>query len=185
MLNILGARARRKRIAAQLCASVSARAREPAFYRDIGVADSFDGRFDLLALHAWLVLERLRIARESALAQAFVDALFARLDEALREQGAGDIGMGRRMKKLVSALYGRLDAYSKAADDARLAEALLRNVYRGDVGRVEDAARLATYVRDARNSLALCHLDGGDVEFGPLPVAEICHDGRHSHRTPS
>jgi cytochrome b pre-mRNA-processing protein 3 len=185
VLKTLRARTRRRRIAAQLCASLSARSREPVFFQGLGVADSFDGRFDLLALHAWLVLERLAAAGESALAQALVDVIFVRLDEALREQGAGDMGMGRRMKKMAGAFYGRLDAYGRAAGEAELAHALLRNLYRGDVRHVEHAAALATYVKEARNHLALCHPDGGEAEFGALPAAETGHDGCHSPRTPA
>ena len=34
-------------------------AREPLFYRDLGVPDTVNGRFDLLVLHLWMVLGRL------------------------------------------------------------------------------------------------------------------------------
>src|SRR5437763_2591601 len=110
MLHTFKQRRRRNETAAALCAAVSRRAREPVFYQQFSVADSIDGRFDVLVLHAWLVLERLRELGENDLAQTFVDALFARFDEALREQGAGDIGIGRRIKKMAGALYGRLNA---------------------------------------------------------------------------
>jgi cytochrome b pre-mRNA-processing protein 3 len=158
----------RKRLATRLCAAISARAREPAFYLDCGVPDTFDGRFDILVVHAWLVLERLD-ARDP-LAQGVVNALFARLEEALREQGAGDIGLKRRMKAIASAFYGRLHAYRDATDDAARASALLRNVYRGSPGRVEQAARLAKYCLTARARLANARSDQGDLDFGPLPA---------------
>ncbi len=57
-------------------------------------------------------------------AQSLTDALFVGFDEALREQGTGDIGMGRRMKAFANAFFGRLAAYSGARDDAMMAEAL-------------------------------------------------------------
>ena len=38
------------------------RAREPVFFSHFGVADSVDGRFDLLVFHAWLVLAELKAA---------------------------------------------------------------------------------------------------------------------------
>lgn len=167
-------------MAAQLCARLTARAREPVFFHGLGVADTFDGRFDLVALHAWLVLDRLRAAGDGPLAQALVNVLFAGLDEAVREQGAGDIGMGRHMKKMAAAFYGRLDAYNHASDDDELTGALVRNLYRGDARRVEDAARLATYVKRARNGLARFHPDQGGLDFGPLPAAEKGHDTSHS-----
>lgn len=185
MLGGLRARSRRKRMAARLFACVSARAREPVFFDRFGVADTFDGRFDLLALHAWLVLDRLRNAGEGALAQALVDVLFMRLDEALREQGTGDMGMGRRMKKMASAFYGRLDAYSGAKGSAEFAQALLRNLYRGDTRRVEDAASLATYAEGARIRLELFRPDAGDPDFGELPAMEKHHDARPSRHSPA
>jgi cytochrome b pre-mRNA-processing protein 3 len=147
---------------------LSARAREPAFFREFGIADTFDGRFDLLVLHAWLALERLKEAGELELAQSFVDALFVRLDDALREQGAGDMGMNRRMKKMAGAFYGRLGAYDAAGDETALAAALARNIYRGEPARVEHAARLAKYAVGARARLRECRLDEGRLDFGPV-----------------
>ena len=157
--------------AARLCAAVSARARDPAFYLAYGVVDSIDGRFDMLVLHAWLVLACLKEIGDDALAQGLVDALFARFDEALREQGAGDMCMSRRMKKMATAFYGRLRAYSDSGDEAALAGAILRNVYRGDSSRVEQAAALAKYVYGARGQVAESRLVEGELQFGPLPKA--------------
>ena len=74
-------------------------------------------------------------------------------DEALREQGVSDMGMGRRMKAMANAFYGRLAAYGAAKDDEELAEALARNVWRG--AAVDGPARaLAAYVQSARAALA-------------------------------
>jgi cytochrome b pre-mRNA-processing protein 3 len=169
MIGALKRRRQQSEAAAQLCAVVSRQAREAIFYRDYGVADSVDGRFDLLALHAWLVLERLQDKGESALAQGFVDALFVRFDEALREQGAGDIGIGRRIKKMAGAFYGRLRAYSESRDGTALAGAILRNVYRGDPCRLEQASALAKYVCDARRQMTEGRFSVGGIQFGPIP----------------
>jgi cytochrome b pre-mRNA-processing protein 3 len=168
VLKTLRSRSRRTQVAARLCASLSARARESVFFTAFRIADTIDGRFDMLVLHAWLVLERLTAQGRSELAQSLVDTLFARLDEALREQGAGDIGMGRRMKKMAGAFYGRLQAYDSAGE-AGMAAALVRNVWRGDASCVERAAGLAKYVMSARASLAQSNLAEGEADFGPLP----------------
>jgi len=170
MIEALKRRRRRAEVADRLCAAVSRRAREPVFYRDYGVADSIDGRFDLVVLHAWPVLERLQESDETVLAQGFVDALFARFEEALREQGAGDIGMGRRMKKMASAFYGRLRAYSESVDATQLAGAILRNVYRGDPSRLDRAALLAKYIEVVRGQIARGGLASGEVQFAPVPA---------------
>jgi cytochrome b pre-mRNA-processing protein 3 len=157
-------------IADRLCLHVSAQARKPAFYSVYRVSDTIDGRFDLLVLHAWLMLEALQRQGERELAQSLVDMLFARLDEALREQGAGDMGMNRRMKKMAAAFYGRLQVYGEARSENALTAALLRNLYRGDAARIEHAAVLAKYVLGAGAELAQSRLTEGKADFGLIPV---------------
>jgi len=170
MLRAHRERGMHRRIGAQLGAGLSARAREPVFFLHCGVPDTIDGRFDVLMLHAWLVLERLQSHGEDDLAQALVDALFVHLEEALREQGAGDMSMSRRLKKMAGAFYGRLQAYRDATDENALAAAVTRNLYRGDASRVEQAVGIARYAVAARTRLAQCCLEQGQLEFGPLPA---------------
>src|ERR1700741_3963580 len=131
MLNITGKSRALRNAASRLNAGIVSRAREPVFYAKLGVADSVDGRFDLIVLHAWLVLERLRAQRLNDLSQALTDALFVSFDEGLRDLGAGDMGLGRRMKAMADAFYGRLKAYGESADEGAMAKALGRNLYRG------------------------------------------------------
>ncbi|HEY1962752.1 MAG TPA: ubiquinol-cytochrome C chaperone family protein [Rhizomicrobium sp.] len=155
-----------KRDAERLCAAVMRQARKPAFFTQLGVADTMDGRFDLLVLHAWLVLER---CAEPVLGQGLVDELFLHFDEALRQMGTGDMSMNRRLKSLASAFYGRLQAYREAAGAQPLAEAILRNLYRGADDRVAAAEAMATYALNARSHLA-SSFDRAELDFGPLPT---------------
>ncbi|HTW35714.1 MAG TPA: ubiquinol-cytochrome C chaperone family protein [Rhizomicrobium sp.] len=152
-----------------LLAGTIARGRRPVFYETLGVPDTIDGRFDLLVLHAWLVLDRLAQQGADALSQSLVDALFVQFDEALREQGAGDMGMGRRMTKMADAFYGRLKAYREAPDEKALADAILRNLYRGDAAKVEQATALAIYAASVRERLSQADLNTGAPDFGPEP----------------
>ena len=171
MLNLLRKSAARKEFAVRLEAQLVTRAREPFFFRTLNVPDTVDGRFDLVALHGWLTLERLKAVGMDGEAQALTDILFIGFDEALREQGIGDMGMGRRMKAFANAFFGRLTAYSGAKDEALLAEALAKNVWRG--APVDDRARtLAAYVLSARGALAAGDLANGVLDFGPLPVVK-------------
>jgi cytochrome b pre-mRNA-processing protein 3 len=167
MLNLFSRSKQRRETAARIYAALSARAREPVFFARLGVPDSLDGRFDLLTLHAWLVLERLHAGKE--LAQALVDTIFSGFDEALRELGAGDIAMLRRMKQFADAFYGRLKAYGEAKGAASLAAALSRNLYRGEAAC---APALADYVLRARDRLAAWN-GQGTPDFGPLPGEEV------------
>jgi cytochrome b pre-mRNA-processing protein 3 len=167
MLNLRSKSDKRRRTAARLHDAVVARARVPVFYAELGVADTVDGRFDLIALHAWMALEVLRAAGLNDLSQALTDALFVGFDEGLRDLGAGDMGMGRRMKKLADAFYGRLKAYGESRDEAEMTAALERNLFRGADAR--HAARIARYALAARGRAAASDLAEGEIDFGPLP----------------
>ena len=197
--------ARRRRIepaedrAHQLYAAIVAQARSPVFYQEFGVPDTVDGRFELIALHAFLLLHRLKRdpARTGRLAQAVFDAMFLDMDASLREMGAGDLGVGRRVKQMATGFYGRIAAYEAGLtadgpasghdDDSILVQALRRNVY-GTVqpqsGRPEDpvslpggsmAVPLAAYVRRAVTDLAAQPLEAllaGRIDF-PIPNATL------------
>ncbi|MDE2133982.1 MAG: ubiquinol-cytochrome C chaperone [Alphaproteobacteria bacterium] len=173
MLNALRRSKVRQSPAARLYAALVARARDPVFFARFGVKDSLDGRFDLVALHAWLVLDRLTGA-DPSVSQALVDEIFAAFDAALRELGAGDIGMGKRIKKLANAFYGRLQAYSGAADEAAMEAALVHNLYRGALA--PGAKAVARYALRAKAHLQACEVEAGAIDFGPLPDEEAADE---------
>ncbi|KZD09833.1 ubiquinol-cytochrome C chaperone family protein [Oceanibaculum pacificum] len=108
-------------------------ARQPEPYLALGVPDTLDGRFEMVSLYVYLTLRRLRSEGKSAapFSQGLFDAMFADMDQSLRELGAGDLGVGPRVKKMAEAFFGRVSAYDRglAADDAALSEALRRNLY--------------------------------------------------------
>ncbi|MEQ1754345.1 MAG: ubiquinol-cytochrome C chaperone family protein [Micropepsaceae bacterium] len=138
--------------------SIVEQARRPEFYQALDVADTIDGRFDLIVLHAGLYMPRLKMVRTDGkrLSQAMFDHMFANLEFNLRELGLGDMGVPRHMKGMVQAFYGRVAAYEAALKDGdatALRSALHRNVYRNaevDAARVDS---LASYVRAASESL--------------------------------
>ncbi|MEX2297639.1 MAG: ubiquinol-cytochrome C chaperone family protein, partial [Dongiaceae bacterium] len=94
-------------------------ARSPAFYTALGVPDTVDGRFELIALHGFLVMHRLKTepGEGPPLAQALFDFMFADMDAALREMGAGDLGVGRRVKTMAKSFLGRVAAYEAGLAD--------------------------------------------------------------------
>jgi len=98
-----------------LYGTIVAQARMPCFYRDYAVADTVNGRFDLLVLHLELVLYRL--TDEPALKE-FGQALFDRfcqdMDHNLREMGVGDLSVPKEMRRIGEAFYGRAQAYRTA-----------------------------------------------------------------------
>ena len=145
--------------------------RRPAFYLDYAVPDTFEGRFELLALHAGLVLRRFNAAAAPgpAVAQDLVDAVFGHLDADLREAGVGDITVPKRMKRLCEAFLGRSASYDAAlkVGHGALAEALARNVFAGRGGEVDRMARYAASAAAALDAAAL-----EDCLSGPLPFPD-------------
>ena len=143
--------------AAALYARTAEQARATQLFEACGIPDTLDGRFDSLALHAALMIDRLQ--RESdgeALAQAFFDAMFGHLDLTLREIGVQDLGVGRRIKIMAEGLHGRALAYraALACGPTPLGEVLRRNAYGGRSPDAAEVERLETHIRDYAARLA-------------------------------
>ena len=147
-----------KAAGSKLYASAVAQARSAPLYVRMGVRDSIEGRFELFTLHVVLLLERLKGQGESAaeVSQATFDAYVRGLDDAFREIGVSDTAVGKKMKKLAGAFYGRLKAFDEAVaslpDTTELSDMLARTALeeRGD----GDVAALTAYVIAARDHLA-------------------------------
>lgn len=164
-----------KAAGAKLYAGAVGQARSAAFYRDFGVRDSMEGRFELFSLHVIFLIERLKGRGDAAAetSQAVFDSYVKGLDDAFRQIGVSDTSVGKKMKKLAGAFYGRLKAYDDAVatlpDEAALNGFLARNAFeeRGE----GDVAALTAYVIKTRMALAEQPLDAllqGDVTW-PTP----------------
>ena len=152
-------------------------AREPALFGDDRVPDTLEGRFDLVALHAALLVRRLHRdpdPRGPALAQAVFDAMFADMDLNLREMGVGDMSIGKRVRRMWEAFHGRALAYEgalAAGDRPALEAALARNIW-PDGAPDGAAARLAAHAMALDSTLAAQPFGSfaeGRAEFG-LPA---------------
>ncbi len=139
-------RSRADEDAEALLLAVSQASRRPEFFGDGRIPDTMEGRFELMALNGVLAILRLQPEAEARpLAQAFTDKLFSLIDAGLREAGASDTAVPKRMHKLAGDFYRRLDAYGAAvADPPGLEAALARNVWRLESHTF--AAQLARYV---------------------------------------
>jgi cytochrome b pre-mRNA-processing protein 3 len=127
--------------------AIVALARQPVLYTDLAVPDTLDGRFDMIILHADAVVGHMQAGepQDQEFAQELIDEVFRDMDRSLREMGVGDMGVGKRVKKMATVYYGRADAYARARTqgDDDLADAILRNVYASNEVRAQEAARLA------------------------------------------
>lgn len=114
--------------------SIVAEARQPAWYAEMGVPDTLDGRFDMIAAVLSLALMRIEAAGDTGrgagarLTEVFIDDM----DGQLREIGVGDVIVGKHIGNMVAAMGGRLSAYREAMGDREaLSAALARNLWRG------------------------------------------------------
>jgi cytochrome b pre-mRNA-processing protein 3 len=175
-------RARRasRAVIEQILGEIVAAARRPALYQALQAPDRIDGRFELLTLHAGLVLRRLKAlgGLADAIAQELVNSVFLHFDDTLREMGLSDIAVSKRLKAMGRAFYGRNAAYAAALDDrsaARLAAALARNVYGAPGPDATPAAGpLAFYVASLDAALAAIPMEefaSGRFRFPPGSIA--------------
>ena len=154
--------------------------RQPGFYQVGGVPDTVDGRFELIALHVFLVLHRLKnegSGDAGDLGQAVFDIFVQDMDASLREMGAGDLGVGKRVKAMIRGLYGRINAYEAALGDGpdSLEQALQRNLFGTVSPSPQDVERMSGYVRDEAAALGqrpAAELAAGQLRFGALPAQE-------------
>ncbi len=150
--------------------------RTPALYADLGVPDTVEGRFEAYSLHVVLLLDRLRAGggdRAGEVSQSLFDTYLKGLDNALREMGVGDLSVGRKMRKLGEAFYGRgksYDAAFAALPDADPLKALVARTVYAEV-ETPPIDRLVDYILRQRAFLAGQDLDGlivGDAAWAAL-----------------
>jgi cytochrome b pre-mRNA-processing protein 3 len=175
-------RARRanRNLIEQLHGEIVAAARRPTLYVDFKAPDTLDGRFEMIALHAGLVMRRLTALSDvgGEMAQDLADCVFRHFDDALREVGVGDTSIPKRIKRMAEAFYGRNKAYAEGLAETsgdRLERALARNVY--GVENVADApaapalARFARQCAEALDRQTLEQFSTGRVVFPQASVA--------------
>ncbi len=154
--------------------SIQTQALRPDFYYDGGARDNFSGRFEMTCLHGSLVFRRLRSTGTAgkALSQDVFDALFDGFDEALRDIGTGDLSVGKKIRKMGEAFYGRAKSYDTAlaseAEAGELSLSLARNLGL-DQGQTD---RFVRYVHSVEETLKR-HTDeqllSGEVNWPRLP----------------
>ncbi len=163
-----------QRNARQLYECIVLQARQPDFYRRIGVLDSLEGRFEMIVLHLFLVLDRLSTFRPASedLARTLSETFVTDMDDCMRELGVGDTSVPKKVKRAAIALRERSTAYKNAMQAGRgeLAEAL-----RACSGSLEEqqlsedaSVKLADYVLACQDTLAQ-----QDYSADPVPTPEF------------
>ncbi len=172
-------------VAHTLYLAAVAQARQPLFYATHGVPDTVDGRFDLIVMHVFLLLRPLsKLAeqdgdgelqvRAGTIAQALFDTMFSDMDRSLREMGVSDISVGKRVKHMAKAFYGRVAAYNDGLEgtDKQLSEALRRNLFGTVTPAADNVAAMSDYLRFQAGQMAAVQDDQalkGEILFAPWP----------------
>ena len=174
-LILVGLRPKHKRLLKQaqgVYKEIVVQARQPIFYQDWGIRDDKDGRFEMLSLHLFLVLDRLRLEPcdnpkddVALLGQFLSEVAVADLECNLREMGVGDLGVGKRVQKMTKRHYARMEMYRTLfsepkpdLDEKTLQQTLIDYVFSDETGFVPlkagaGAAPLADYIRQRQQSL--------------------------------
>ena len=175
-------------VALDLYVAAVAQARRPLFYVEYGVPDTVDGRFDLIILHVYLFLRQLNqlaltdggsaeSVQAAQRAQLLFDVMFSDMDRSLREMGVSDISIGKRVKHMVKAFYGRAVAYDEGlmGPDTVLRNALERNLFGTVQPSQNQLAAMAEYLRYQADNLAKA--SDQDILAGKLKFATWCGKG--------
>ena len=172
------------RPAERLYQSILQASRQPNLYTEFEVHDHLDSRFDMLCLHISLLMVRLRMLPEDVhkpLNQELFDRFFADMDFTLREMGVGDLGVGKRVRKMSEAFMGRLLAYTKSLernDKMELALVLARNIRRSHDSNDADR-RMADYVLQSRDRLSA--VGDNEMQAGTVDLVAILALDGDSH----
>ena len=167
--------------AKKLYEQITAQARQPVFYELYGVPDTVEGRFDLICLHVFLVMDRLFQEKRAGvkMAQLLFDVMFRDMDRSLREMGVGDLSLPKHVKRMMKGFNGRATSYQDAMHDENpyeLVEVLLRNLY----GSVENPPRdmaqiMALYMHESAAWLEVQsweELSCGNISFKEMDYYE-------------
>jgi cytochrome b pre-mRNA-processing protein 3 len=152
--------------------AIVAQSRQPVFYAEWGVPDTVTGRFDMICLHMSLVFRRLSGGGKEAaeFAQALFDLFFKDMDRNLREMGAGDLSVPKKIRNMGNIFYGLMTNLNEAMErgDRAEAEAVLdRNLF--DDGAAGKVGELADYLEAQYGKLKLqpvATVLGGRLELG-------------------
>ncbi|MEC8291715.1 MAG: ubiquinol-cytochrome C chaperone family protein, partial [Pseudomonadota bacterium] len=122
--------------------------------------------------------------------QDLFDLFFKDMDQAMREAGVGDMGVGKKVQKMVEAFYGRATAYDEVLDAlpdtnrehmaSGIYDILSRNLYPDAALSAQHEAvlnALATYVLSLDTHLAGVTL--GDIlsgrSFEAAPILKVAY----------
>ncbi len=173
MFRWFGERAARKEAAEKIYDAIVAQSRNPAFYLRFGVPDTLSGRFDMLVIHMFMVLQNLRLAGKEGelLGREVVEAFIREMDSMVRDLGVSEDQVPAEVRRIAGLFYGQILIYAQAAekeDTAALAEAVWKSFRSGNPNTQVNAQAVAEYIITALHTVRetpLTHLLQGFLGF--------------------
>jgi cytochrome b pre-mRNA-processing protein 3 len=182
-LTFLGFKKYDKQVLA-LYARIVVHARTESFYSLYGVPDTLNGRFDLITLHMFIVLRRLKDLGDEGLkiSQNLFDIMFADMDKNMREMGVGDLSVGKKVKVLATAFYGRIKSYDNGIaglNGETLVSCLKRNLFLDTVPNEDHVLIVMNYlVREIKASKdwTIADIKTNNFSFGDILENKVLSD---------
>ena len=183
MLNWLTRRSVYSRTAGRIYGSIVASGRQPEFYASWGVPDTREGRFEMIALHVALVMQRLAAIEPdgSDYARQVAETFMTDMDDNMREIGIGDLAVPKKIKRAAAALYDRHRDYGAAMQAGASEAALVPVIAAAFDGSGPDAGpanglnseALANYMHRLQRLLAGTSNDDCLAARLPLPMPPL------------
>ncbi|MGI9403549.1 MAG: ubiquinol-cytochrome C chaperone family protein [Hyphomicrobium sp.] len=175
MLKWFKTRAKNYRKADKLYGAIVTQARSGHIYASLGVPDTPTGRYEIVVLHLFLVLERLRDEPDigQVLPRLLVEKFISDMDDSLRELGTGDLAVPKKVRRAAAGLYERVRAYRSAVaacDATALSHLLASYVFSAEDADWRSAA-LASYTAEVMAVLAT--QDVGAITAGKIAFPDV------------
>jgi cytochrome b pre-mRNA-processing protein 3 len=141
------------------------------FYRDLAIADSPFGRFEVMTIHLFLILKRLKQENTSLagkIAQEITNLFVIDLDESLRDLRLSETKIAKQFNKFIQGFYGRLIAYDVAFDesDQALKDVVHRNLYAQLAEKEIHIQKIVSYIHQQLDFLQ--QQDSTLLKFGDI-----------------
>ncbi len=108
--------------------AVVAQSRKSDFYTRFQIADNVMGRYNMLALHVFLLNYRLKPSnsnmdeKRQLMSQHLFDLFVIDLERGLRDLGFADTSVHKRKKKLVHSYYALIDEFDPLLENKNIPE---------------------------------------------------------------
>ncbi len=111
-------RSARREAAEKIYDSIVAQSRNPVFYVRCGVPDTLSGRFDMLVIHMFIVMQNLKLGASEGklLGKEIIEAFVREMDSMVRDLGIADIYVAQEVRKIADLFYRQLVVYTNAVE---------------------------------------------------------------------